>query len=136
MFVLLFISLHRPLPPGVCSSPPEADQREEERDVVEAVDVPEHADLALVPRRVPEQELDEEAPLEHRLLVAEHLERVLAVVLPEPAVPDATERDAVHAVLQPNVFFWHIRFRKQRASIYSVGKRRKSDAYIPARWRR
>jgi hypothetical protein len=104
VFARLF-SHHRPLPlAGFLSSSPEADQREEERDVVKAVDAPEHADLALVPQRVPEHELDEEAPLEHRLLVAEHLERVLAVVLPEPAVPDAAERGAVQAVLQPNAF--------------------------------
>jgi hypothetical protein len=87
---------------GAASSSPQAEQSKEERDIVETEDVPEHANLAVVvvPWRVPEHELDEEAPLEHRLLVAEHLERVLAMVLSEPARPHAAEGDAVQAILQ------------------------------------
>jgi hypothetical protein len=98
---ILLARLFTHSPPSASS--PEADEREEERDVVEAVDAPEHSDLGLVPRRVAEHELDEEAPLEHRLLVAEHVKRVLAVVLAEPAVPHATERDAVQAILEQNI---------------------------------
>lgn len=67
--------------------------------------MPEEADLALVPGRVSEHEFNEQAPLEHSLLVAEHLKRVLAVVLPEAAVPDATKRDAVQAILQADGCF-------------------------------
>jgi hypothetical protein len=62
--------------------------------------VPHQCNLVLVPWRVPQRELDEVAPLHDRLLVAEHLERVLAVVLPEPARPHAAERERVDRVLQ------------------------------------
>jgi hypothetical protein len=86
-----------------CCSSPEAEEGEHEREVVEAVEVAHEGDLALVPGRVPERQLQEVAPLHDRLLVAEHLERVPAVVLPEPALPDAAEREPVDRVLHHGV---------------------------------
>jgi hypothetical protein len=70
--------------------------------------MPEYANFAVVviPRRVPERELDEEAPLEHRLPTAKHLERVLDMVLPEPARSHAAERDAVQTILQAKKHLW------------------------------
>ena len=82
------------------SCPRQAEEGEDEPDVAVAVEVAHHGDLLLVPGRVPEHGLHEEASLQHRLLVAEHLEGVLAVVLPEPALPDAAERQRVDPVLQ------------------------------------
>lgn len=129
---ILLARLFTHSPPSASS--PEADEREEERDVVEAVDAPEHSDLGLVPRRVAEHELDEEAPLEHRLLVAEHVKRVLAVVLAEPAVPHATERDAVQAILEQNV--WVIDRCALRTKCLSISVQEVSVLCAPARWRR
>lgn len=82
---------------------PKGEQRKHERDVVEPEDAAQHPHLVLVPRRVSEHELDQEAPPDHRLPVAEQLERVLAVVLPEPALPDPAERDAVQPVLHAQI---------------------------------
>ena len=61
--------------------------------------MPQHPQFAVVPWWVSEHELDEEASLEDRLLVAEHLKRVLAMVLTEPALPDASEREALQPIL-------------------------------------
>lgn len=77
----------------------QAEQREEQRHIVVAEDMPQHPELAAVPWRVSEHELYQEAPLENRLLVAEHLKRVLAVVLPKAALPDAAEREALQPIL-------------------------------------
>lgn len=62
--------------------------------------MPQRPDLALIPWWVSEHELDQKASLEHRLLVAEQLEWVLAVVLSESAMANSAERDAFKSVLQ------------------------------------
>ena len=78
----------------------EAKQEKDESNVVEPIACPAKLQLERIPWRVPGIELREEASSQHRFLMAERFERVLAMVPPHPAWPYSSEWQPVTYILQ------------------------------------
>lgn len=81
-------------------SPLQTQQQQDQIDVVVVVCCAEQLKLGLPPRRVPEAELEQVVPPQHRLLMAERVEGVLAVVPPEPALSDTSKWQRVQQELR------------------------------------